>query len=650
MKLIKGRTLAELLAERRDLASERGRWASVFEQICQAMAYAHSRGVIHRDLKPQNVMVGAFGEVQVMDWGLAKVLGSGARRPGAPSPGAMTSIYDPRTDSGSQETRAGLMLGTPAFMPPEQAVGDTALVDERSDVFGLGAILCVILTGQPPYVGTTVEQVRALARAGELDEAFLRLDGCGPEPGLIDLARRCLAADPADRPRDAGEVAAAVAGFRAAAEERARGAELDRAKAEVQSAEERKRRRVQLALGACVVALVALGGWAAWFTQKQAADRQRQAIAQREERARQQERARLSAEAALAQARDLQQRALGREADKALQPAASLIGSEGHESLRARLESARKDLTLLTEWDRIYLTQFDRLETQRYEHFDFLATSRQYEAAFVAYGFDPFRGKHQDLKKRLESSPIQAQLVEALDAWALGKPDVFRRSQLWLLLAHVTGEAWRAEFIVNWFLPERLRAMLDEIPVPHRSSALYAAVGGRLEWLGEDGLPILREGCRRFPTNFGLHYRLAWCLRQPRRNLHDEAIGTFRTALAIRPASAVTWLNLGLNWQAKGDWNEALACLGWAVELDPTSPPAHFQLGWARQQSGDYEGAIESYRTAVACDARYYHAWHHLAYVLYELQRLDDALSATREHLKLQPRDGAGQNLLGAIL
>ena len=155
MKLIKGDTLAQLLEDDQDKPGcspdNRARLVPVFAQVCQAVAYAHARKVIHRDLKPANVMVGAFGEVQVMDWGLAKVL---TDQPEAPEPtaaddGLRTEIRTSREPDSA--TQAGSVLGTPAFMSPEQAGGEVSRVDERSDVFGLGAVLCAILTGQPPY-------------------------------------------------------------------------------------------------------------------------------------------------------------------------------------------------------------------------------------------------------------------------------------------------------------------------------------------------------------------------------------------------------------------------------------------------------------------------------------------------------------------
>src|SRR5262249_32200890 len=135
MKLVKGVTLARLLKERASPAQERPRFLKVFEQVCQAVAYAHSRRAVHRDLNPANVMVGAFGEVQLMDWGLAKVLGPAPATDqeqltlGGTGVTIPTVVRVSRTETTSAETQEGDVLGTPAYMPPEQALGEVNRLD-----------------------------------------------------------------------------------------------------------------------------------------------------------------------------------------------------------------------------------------------------------------------------------------------------------------------------------------------------------------------------------------------------------------------------------------------------------------------------------------------------------------------------------------
>ncbi len=284
MKLIEGRTLAALLSERPDAIHELPRFLKVFEQVCQTVAYAHSRGVIHRDLKPLNIMVGAFGEVQVMDWGLAKhVVRAPAARDEALSPSGREGSVRGEERPGGQEstdlqatqaerpTKEGQVMGTPAYMPPEQARGEIERVDERCDVFSLGAILCEILTGERAYIGHDPAEVFRKAREGDLADALARLDGSGADAELIALAKRCLTPERDARPRDAGAVAEAVTAHLASVQERLRQAEIERAAAHAKAVEERKRRRVSLALAASVLVL-ALGAGAAglWYYQDRA--------------------------------------------------------------------------------------------------------------------------------------------------------------------------------------------------------------------------------------------------------------------------------------------------------------------------------------------------------------------------------------------
>ena len=220
MKLVKGQTLAALLKGRKDPGQERRKFLRIFEQVCQTMAYAHSRGVIHRDLKPANIMVGSYGEVMVVDWGFAKVLG----RPEPKREETETIIATVRSTEGS-ESVSGSVMGTPAYMPPEQALGQVETLDEHADVFALGAILAHVLTDKPPYTGKGHDALVQAAQA-RLDDCYERLDACGADEALVNLVRRCLSPVSEERPQNAAVLSDEIDAHINAVERRAREAQL----------------------------------------------------------------------------------------------------------------------------------------------------------------------------------------------------------------------------------------------------------------------------------------------------------------------------------------------------------------------------------------------------------------------------------------
>jgi eukaryotic-like serine/threonine-protein kinase len=182
MKLVEGRTLKELIAEAIHLRARLGLLAHVIA-VADAVGYAHSEGVIHRDLKPSNVIVGAFGETIVVDWGLAR-----DRKHDLPEPGE-----DVLTAAGSGiSTVSGKVVGTPAYMSPEQALG--GVVDERADVYALGAVLYEVLAGSPPHTDTTPQAVLDRVIAGPPQPLAMVVPSVPVE--LATIVRKAMARDP----------------------------------------------------------------------------------------------------------------------------------------------------------------------------------------------------------------------------------------------------------------------------------------------------------------------------------------------------------------------------------------------------------------------------------------------------------------------
>jgi Flp pilus assembly protein TadD len=703
MKLIKGRTLDELLAERKPAQSDLPHLLGIFEQVCQAVAYAHSRRIIHRDLKPANIMVGAFGEVQVMDWGLSKLLG----QPAAPLPDdePMSTIATTRMDVLDSYSRDGDIIGTPGYMSPEQARGDIDQVDERSDVFGLGAMLCKIVTGEPPFAGGSKGERQARSARGDMVDTFARLESSGVDGELIELARTCLAPERARRPQDAGEVARAVAAYRESVQERLRRSELGRAQAEIRAQEERKRRRLVVGLAAVLFLLVLGAATVAWLWQQQRARAQARRLETDQETLAVLQRGRelLSeglAEQDLVKLADAKARADRAVAIARTGSASTSVRDEADDfqsEAEQQLEQARADSDERlrhAERNRLLLLSLLDISAPR-EAGSYVGSEagpatavpqpsvdEQYASAFRRWGIDLDHADDAAVLARLESEPgpVIREIVAALDSWMLDRRRQGKADEEWQRLVRLAerldhsdrGHELRSflgsdlpprpESVVELFATSppwagiweltrgrqwrrfvELRRNIDPATEPVLTLVLLTEISvslGDVAWAEQ----MLRQATSARGDEVVLLHSLGKLLQQQGRL--NDAVEYYRAARARDPHLGVA---LAKALQAVGRSAESEIVLHDLVRQEPDNPDMHYYLAWSLLAQRKFSAAEAAYREVIRLMPNRPEAHLMLGGVLGDQGKTGDAEDELLQAMRLRPMYVEASNNLGVL-
>ena len=649
MKLIQGRTLEALLKERSSPLDDLSRFVTIFGQICQTVAYAHNEGVIHRDLKPANVMVGAFGEVQVMDWGLAKqrMKEEGERMKEEAATEAPPNSFGSIPPSTLQETQAGQALGTPAYMAPEQARGELERLDERADVFGLGAILCTVLTGKPPYRGDSLLELMSQGQQGDLTDAWKRLEACGADAELIALARSCLNPEASKRPRDAGEVAAATAQYQEGVQDRLRKAEQERAAARVKAVEGRKRRRVLLALAAVVLVALAAGGvvWL-WLGQQRATARAQLSFMLED------------SQHSLAEGKTA-------EALAAAQHAKGLLPAAGDDpGMQRQVEERLREIQFVDLLEKIRTpenTAQDRLASRA-------RADAKYAQAFRDLGIDVDALDPAEAARRIADRPaIKPFLVAALDDWVSPRRQARRDDpqairQLLDVARRVDPDPWRDQVrdAIGDGDTDRLMTLAAGADVHAQTTTALLALAARLMHDGRRtaAVDLLRRAEWQHPEDFWLaFYQGLWQGQDSDPDAIEEGTRCYAVAVALRPKNVEAWSGYGVMLEKQGRIDEAVTAARRTVELEPDNCSSQMALEGALSMKGDLDGAsrarsraVELLRARVQEDPNDDEAWVCLGINLERLGDRDGAIRANEEAARASPQNPWAWHNVGALL
>jgi tetratricopeptide (TPR) repeat protein/tRNA A-37 threonylcarbamoyl transferase component Bud32 len=597
-----------------------------FVAVCNAVAYAHSRGVIHRDLKPANVMLGEYGETLVVDWGLARVMDQPT--------GEQTTAERPvelGSGSATAPTQMGQVVGTPAYMPPEQAEGRHDRVGMASDVFALGGTLYALLTGAAPYSGA---DVLAKARRGEVVPARQR--NASVPAALEAVCQKAMANRPENRYPKAQVLAEEVQRWLAGEPVTAWPEPLS-----VKAGRWVRKNRVlaSATAAAAVVALVLATAGSVWL--------QQQKEQQRLERLAQREKAGVQAKAGLKQVEELRQQYRFAAAATVLAQVRVWAEQAADGELDAAVEQAQGDLDLARELDDVRQKAVLPVEGKWNTRW----LRAEYARVLLKHGLDVLAGDSGAGVERIQSSAVRESIVAALEDWAWAESDA-RKKQRLLQVANSADEPdkWRQTVreAVARGNRERLRQLAREVEADELNPSVVVLLALALGYEDKEATALLRRMQRAQAHDFWVNFHLGISLHKQKKD--QEAAECFLLTVALRPDSAPAYTHLGLALRDQGKLDEAIDCYRKAILLDPKYAAAHNNLGVALHDQGKVDEAIDCYRQAILLDPKDALPHNNLGNALKAKGKLGEAIDCYRKAILLRPKFAAAHTHLGNAL
>jgi tetratricopeptide (TPR) repeat protein/tRNA A-37 threonylcarbamoyl transferase component Bud32 len=591
---------------------------SQFVVVCKTMAFAHDRGIIHRDLKPANIMLGKYGETLVVDWGLAKAVG----RPESARDGTEVTVQ-PSPDAGVEPTARNVVIGSPPYMSPEQAAGRGEEVGLASDIFGLGATLYAVLTGQAPYSGEDRVKVLEKAYAGAFPAP--RQVKQGVAPGLEAICLKAMAFEPGGRYPQALDLADDVEKWLAD--------EPFPAYREPWTGRTRRflRRRRTLVTGvvAPLLAVLFLSGGIWWWLKQARAETAR------------------VTEIALNRAVELGKEKKWAEALVEARRAEALLERGGwDEELGRRVRELLKDLKMVERLEEsrqsrlLIAKEGDRLRIAE-------VIDRDYAAAFRGYGIDVMGLTPEEAGDRIRECFVKEEIAATLDDWAdLRRNIPPGRARGWRRLIKIARlgdpDPWRNRFRSALLRPQT--QTLKQLVVKARTKRLppstLVLIGMILRREGNipGAIRLLRKAQQQYPGDIWVNHSLAIDLVKKNPPEFQEAIRFFTAGVALRSQSPSLYVDLGFALYQEGRQKEAIAAFRRAIALNPKFAQAHTNLGVALYRQGKLAEAVTEHRRAIASDPKHANAHYNLGLVLAAQGKLAKAVGEFRRAIELDPK------------